>query len=105
MLAGSKSRLQGQSLEADTPAASLTMGSLDRPASYSAVFLDAKEKILDFCERKHFGIPPGWKTCLRGVEKDACCLPRYCDHMTICMGPLSDPKTEDYRSVAPWIQH
>ena len=24
--------------------------------------------------------------------------------MTICMGPLSDPKTEDYRSVAPRIE-
>ena len=22
--------------------------------------------------------------------------------MTICLGPLSDPTTEDFRSVAPW---
>ena len=31
--------------------------------------------------------------------------PRYCDHMTICVGALSNPKTEDFRSVVPWTAH
>eukprot|EP00913_Durusdinium_trenchii_P018446 g17329.t1 len=36
------------------------------------------------------GIPARWKM--------------YGDHMTICLGPLSDPTTEDFRSVAETVQ-
>lgn len=61
--------------------------------SYSAVFLDeeSRQKIIDFCRRTlPGGIPHRWKM--------------YCDHMTICVGALSNPKTEDFRSVAGNVQ-
>lgn len=61
--------------------------------SYSAVFLDeeSRQKIIDFCRRTvPGGIPHRWKM--------------YCDHMTICVGALTNPKTEDFRSVAGNVQ-
>ena len=61
--------------------------------SYSAVFLDdeSQQKIMEFCRRTlDGGIPERWK--------------RHCDHMTICVGSLSNPKTEDFRSVADTMQ-
>lgn len=61
--------------------------------SYSAVFLDdeSKQNIMEFCSRTlDGGIPDRWK--------------RFCDHMTICVGSLSNPKTEDFRSVADTMQ-
>ncbi|CAL1131204.1 unnamed protein product [Cladocopium goreaui] len=70
-----------------------TEGGSSGAVSYSAVFLDeeSQQKIIDFCRRTvPGGIPHRWKM--------------YCDHMTICVGALSNPKTEDFRSVAGNVQ-
>eukprot|EP00439_Symbiodinium_sp_Y106_P007850 s83_g1.t1 len=62
-------------------------------ANYTGVFLDqrSREALLNFCTTSvPGGIPHRWT--------------RFCDHMTICVGALSNPKTEDFRSVADTVQ-
>ncbi|OLQ13126.1 hypothetical protein AK812_SmicGene2842 [Symbiodinium microadriaticum] len=62
-------------------------------ANYTGVFLDqqSRESLWNFCANSvPGGIPHRWT--------------RFCDHMTICVGALSNPKTEDFRSVADTVQ-
>jgi len=60
---------------------------------YSAVVLseESKERLRSLCATAFKGgIPSSWTT--------------HCEHMTICMGPLTRPLTEDSRSVADSIR-
>lgn len=62
---------------------------LARRATYSCVVLsaDSQKRLREFCEQE---IPAGWTV--------------HCEHMTICMGSLAQPHTEDNRSVAELIR-
>lgn len=48
---------------------------------------DSRERLRQLCSRIfEGGLPQGWR--------------QHCEHMTICVGPLQNPLTEDSRSVA-----
>eukprot|EP00928_Gymnodinium_smaydae_P074128 TRINITY_DN57193_c0_g1_i1.p1 TRINITY_DN57193_c0_g1~~TRINITY_DN57193_c0_g1_i1.p1 ORF type:complete len:588 (+),score=67.05 TRINITY_DN57193_c0_g1_i1:49-1764(+) len=60
--------------------------------SYSSVVLDAASKDQLLTLSKDSSVWKGW------TVPDDWAL--HCDHMTICVGALQDPKTEDNRSIA-----
>ncbi|CAE7261548.1 unnamed protein product, partial [Symbiodinium natans] len=82
-----------QERSVEGPVAEEREGDAVEQASYTGVFLDTRSRgaLLQFCASSvPGGVPHHWS--------------QFCDHMTICVGALSNPKTEDYRSVADTVQ-